>query len=357
MLHTMGLIQIVMQSQNSVASDRYYLSTDNSYTWTVGTSTVTSSSTYTNNTPQPYKSGTTHYYISQPGQQVNFSTISTATGLNSNLTAVNNSWSGNATTTSGKFSSVSFSMSTFAYLRNNSYTLAVKDVFYSTGAISKPTALYSDLQPIGIVGYVGNDHVSEKNYFTAKGKQAHGLVVALKTAARGHYWCNSSYVNSDVSSIPNLTSASQATTANYLSGYNFTQATKNSVYIMPKAALDYGNTAANRAPATTTGWFLPSVGQWYYVSRQMLGVTKSFSDFTTLYGVGNTREKFDNALSVVGEGNYQPCTGWHWTSSEAGSSTPLKIVDCILGSDDISFLQPGKYYAGSEGTARSFLAF
>ena len=298
--------------------------------------------------------GTTHYYVTQAGVETSFAASSSQTGFNSTLVAINNSWSGNITISSGAASALSFTIPSFSYISNNSYTLAVKDVFYSNGAISKPTSLYSGFQPIGIVGYVGNDNVSEKNFFTAKSRQAHGLVVALKKAAKGNYWCASAYVNSDVNAIPNLTTAAQATTASYLSGYNFTQAAKT--YIMPKAALDYGNTVANRAPTTTTGWFLPSVGQWYYVSKQMLDVNKSF-DFVTLSNVGNTIGKFNNALAVVGDGNYEACDGWHWTSSESGSSTPLTIVDCILGTNEISFLRPAKYYAGSQGTCRAFLAF
>ena len=349
----MGLITIAMQTQSSVVSNRYYLSTDNTYVWTHGTSSVTSSSTYSSNA-KPYKPNSTHYYISRPGTETLFTTSSSQTGYNSSLTAINNSWSASITGSSGVVSMLAFSIPTFAYLTNSSYTLAVKDVFYSNGAISKPNSVYSDYQPIGIVGYVGNDDVAEKSYFTSRGRQAHGLVVALKKAAKGNYWCPSAYVNSDVAAIPNLTAASQATTAAYLSGYTFTQATKT--YNMPKAAIDYGAVAANSAPSTTTGWFLPSVGQWYYVSVKMLGVNKSFN-FASLTGVGNNLGKFNDALAVVGEGKYEPCDGWHWTTSESGSTTPLKIVDCILGNDEISFLLPGKYYSSSQGTCRAFLAF
>lgn len=157
-----------------------------------------------------------------------------------------------------------------------SYTeknLLVGDVYFSDGTWSRNTV--SDKTPIGIV--VSTDPTyCEKAYNT---KFGHGLVMALNNASdetnnyiSGHEtkspaWCTAASGKSGTSIMTNLTNTVGNMILDASGMANFAKVTVlGATYTeanFPAFWLAANYTPAAPVDVTTTGWFLPSMGQWY----------------------------------------------------------------------------------------------
>lgn len=137
------------------------------------------------------------------------------------------------------------------------------DYYYSDGTWS--TALDATKTCIGIVFQTAPARIGskEKEVLAAKGiTEPHGLVMALKNAATDVRWNTERHefseltncetkeqCDGDISGLLNYTTVIDYTTANNkLTAYPAFEAVKNYSVM---------------APATSTGWYLPSVGQLY----------------------------------------------------------------------------------------------
>lgn len=100
----------------------------------------------------------------------------------------------------------------------------------------------------------------------------HGLVLAVKNAK----FCNwrNFYSTSELDILPSvMTDLSTAISDNYVSGlynWNIIKDKDNTFSKYPafKAVAEFGKPA----PATSTGWFLPSIGQWWDILMNMSGM-------------------------------------------------------------------------------------
>ena len=183
------------------------------------------------------------------------------------------------------------------------YTLEVGDIYYTNGALTHQDYDLETIQPIGIVGYLGNDYWTEKD--TKKPKiGGHALVMSLKTI--GSYCWNSAnnYGGRPQYSLVKITSSASQ---NNGSGYNETKllVSYGSAFAAANAAFDYNSEC--KLPQNTTGWFLPSGGQFYAIAIG-LGKYTGTSNFGYEYEFVNdvVLSRIQSALKKVGDDNYTP---------------------------------------------------
>lgn len=183
------------------------------------------------------------------------------------------------------------------------YTLEVGDIYYTNGALTHQNYDLETIQPIGIVGYLGNNYWTEKD--TKKPKiGGHALVMSLKTI--GSYCWNSAnnYGGRPQLYVENMTSSALQSNG---SGYNETKllASYGSAFAAANAAFDYNSEC--KLPQNTTGWFLPSGGQFYAIAIG-LGKYTGTSNFVYEYEFVNdvVLSRIQSALKKVGDDNYTP---------------------------------------------------
>ena len=277
MAHKMGLVCIPMITQSDVTKDRYYLSGETDYNWITGTTSVTSSSSYSGNIP--YMPDNKHYFVAKPGP-TSFATTSSQTGFSSTLSSVDNSWSsGTITVAGGMVSNVSISMSTFAYITNNSYTIAIGDVLYQDGALSHyGSSVYTDHTPIALLF---STTTSTLDYNT--NKWTHGYAMALKDAGTAAWYTSNTGLPTGeaVGSTPNLYKTS-------IDGYKHTVALKNTGNSAAAVTAWNYNVSVDKTIITNfnpSNWYLPSSGQWYSIFINLAGMTEaSFTPQSNLWG-------------------------------------------------------------------------
>ena len=362
--HAMGLADITLGSKT--VPNTYHLSTYSEYTWTHGTTTIHAVASVSGR--NLYKVADYHYVtIVKPGQATSFSCGSTSDA---------DAWT-EAVLVSPADNAIDKGIATSKRTAISiAHTLAVGDIYYSDGAITKPkpedisAARANGKTPIGVIGYLGNNKWTESG--TESGYGGHALVMCLKNIGStsttdmgsGYRWYSS---NEDCqrTKVDTGDKIRGSSDKDYGSGYKETK-----VLVANGSAFEAANAAKNYTslPAPTnkcTGWFLPSAGQYYAVMSQLGGGIKPdnweinvfFENMTTVSGNINA------ALSKVGPDQYteffQGTNTWAWTSSEFSSTGAVIFdsgVDDSKGSGSVRFGGSG---AGMTGTrpVRPFLAF
>ena len=187
----------------------------------------------------------------------------------------------------------------------------VGDYYYADGTWS--TALDATKACIGIVFQTAPARIGskEKEVLAIKGiAEPHGLVMAVKNAATGVTWNSENHefselakcvtkeqCDGDISGLLNYTTVIDYTTANNnLTAYPAFEAVKNYSVM---------------APATSTGWYLPSVGQLYDIFANLGNLPGWDSATTNSSGYtwsGQTQlvNRINACLSPLDIGNYDP---------------------------------------------------
>ncbi len=280
-------------------------------------------------------------------------------------------------------------------------------MYYNDGALTHQSEdLASDKTPIGVVGYIAqgdDDYWVEKN--TVKdGIGGHALVICLKTIgstgstkeAQADYAANgfnsakvqayigaykgwgSSGTNAQSTSIrQNSFSKVQASKSNVSgSGYKQTiplwQSSSYPIFIIVYS-YNEEQRKANKVPSKSTGWFLPTTGQFYAILLGLgggnfteSGVSYNSSVPSIFYKRNNSYEHITDpinmALSKVGDLNYTEflykIRNAYWTSSEYTSNFAIHITSGVLygkGIGSVTF--DGYNYKENTRSARPFLAF
>ena len=373
MTHAMGLAEIVLDKRSFTNSICYLVGYEEYPTWN-GTTTSYASSSIKNHTMYGIAD---HRYVSivKPGENSFMSNTD------------KDAWKGEV-----KLSPAANEVkSGTAYNSDNTttphaYTLAVGDIYYSDGAIShqEDDLLKSTLKriPIGIVGYTTMN--GDGNYWTEKGvsgKGGHALVMCLKTIGSTgktsignvYAWYSS---NSDAgrTKVNNKDLLVNSYKQSYGSGYTETDALIQKWGSAAAAAYQAQNYSTLPTPTNSTGWFLPTAGQYYAV---MTTLGAPFSDDWTGIWDGNrsTHPKLgffgnmatvttniNNKLKTVGDSNHTEFFGdigtFEWTSSECSSRRAVNIdagVDNSKGPGSVRFYANGS--ATDRGAVRPFLAF
>ena len=354
MSHQMGLAVINLGQKTHY--DYRHLSTDANFKWVHNQYTVTASSAISANIT-PYKKASTCYVaIQKPAATVVYNTTSTG----------EDKWT---KTLSYKLSADKYLAQEATCSPNNtetSYTMALGDVYYSDGDMSHQSeSLISGKTPIGIVGYIGSNYWTEKNTKSSR-VGGHALVMCLKaigstgTTNEGtrYQWKTS---KTDDGRLKVNTSALivGSSTQSYGSGYTESVAlSKDNAHPAAQAALSY---TTLKAPSTSTGWFLPTAGQYYAIMNAIGGYPSSDWNIDTwVSNMTMVTFKVNTALRTVGANNYteffQANSSFEWTSTKFSDTYAIDIdsgVDDGKGPGSVRF----DYNTLGDRPVRPFLAF
>lgn len=360
MEHAMGLA--VLNRESKSVPKHYILSGYPSYTWDNGTTTLIPNATLSNGQKLYATTNTQGVKVIPPSAESTFS--STSIG--------DDAWSGDVKITAAANGVGTGTAKIQATKVDNYYTMAVGDIYYSDGAITKPedisAARANGKTPIGVIGYLGKNKWTESG--TGSGYGGHALVLCLRNIGSngttdmgsGYRWYSS---NEDChrTKVDTGDKIRGSSDKDYGSGYKETKdlVAKGSAFEAANAAKNYTSLPAptNRC----TGWFLPSAGQYYAVMSQ-LGGGISPDDWEINAFFGNMRTvsgKINAALSKVGANQYteffQGTNTWAWTSSEYSSTYAVDVdsgVNNSKGSGSVRFGYDGKT---NWIPVRPFLAF
>lgn len=157
--------------------------------------------------------------------------------------------------------------------RTLDYRPQLGDPFWSDGTYGRLRHPDSHASIVGIVVYVNNHG---RSYVSADLENAiteqdagygHGLVMALKNAEVRVSWKGSADNRACLDENHRVTSPSEAMSVGAMSGISNTNAMINVMGANANSAASRARNYANVAPVSTdhtSGWFLPSIGQWIY---------------------------------------------------------------------------------------------
>ena len=160
--------------------------------------------------------------------------------------------------------------------RNNKYTInrtikfqpQLGDPYWSDGLYGRFQHADPNARIVGIIVYVNHnyddpDKAAIDDAITEKAAgYGHGLVMALKNAVEGVKWSEST-TDREQCTETLITKPAQTIAATNLSGLKNT----NAILTKPEGAVSAASKAKAynvSVPESTTGWFLPSIGQWIY---------------------------------------------------------------------------------------------
>lgn len=258
------------------------------------------------------------------------------------------------------------------------YTIQLGDIFFNDGSIThdlKDVEISEDHCPVGIVVYLAKDNgVDDKlDYWVETNTKnanvgGHGLVMCLKTIGStgptnfsNNYAWYSSDTDAGLTKVNSKDLVVNSKNQPYGSGYTNTNYLINKWGVAAAAAYWAKNYKELPAPsAKCTGWFLPSVGQ-YYAALSQLGGGGMSSDWNFEIYI-NVTTKINDMLEKVGGSDYtyffQKNYIMTWTSSEYSSYHAVTIrsgIDYYTGSGSVRFYpDAGKT---PQRPVRPFLAF
>ncbi len=245
--------------------------------------------------------------------------------------------------------------------------LAIGDIVCSDGTIyAAANAAYvatAHKTPIGIIAYV-NDGSAIGDAATEKGlgrfptkSQGRALVMCLKNSSNGAQWRTT---NTTFGTIYTNTDASYTTTTFY-PGWQRTHDMNSTEF--PAAYSAYNYTALT-APSNTTGWFLPSSGQWKLMISKLTPFQALTQEGSWSYNVNHayTSQYLASLMDayLAPAGNYDAIRivdsteYFYWTSSEYTSDYGSRIdmpKDGTLGFNMLHAARTYSYYV------RPILAF
>lgn len=236
---------------------------------------------------------------------------------------------------------------------------AVGDIYYSDGTYSNN--YYASKTPIGIIVSTNPVYCESVNGY------GHGLVMALTEASTGCSWG----VNGTDESLGNKTNlalyyadASGLSNTKAIAGAHTLSTTDQTGYpAFYYAYVAYKGTVP--APASSSGWFLPSEGQWWEAMENAVskngissfGLTSKHNDTSSVsYSNSTDQTNAYNSLNKL-MSNYNTLVYTvlnnirYWSSSEYDRSNGCRVY---FNNDDPFIGLNGKQYTYY---ARSFLAF
>ena len=273
------------------------------------------------------------------------------------------------------------------------YTLEVGDIYYTNGALTHQNYDLETIQPIGIVGYITMNN--DGNYWTEKntrtdGIGGHALVMCLRAIgstgstqeARDDYKKNGlngikvkAYIGTELLFYPSWTyfntaiMRSQSEVINsknyeYGSGYCLTQHILQVGKEQAQASYAASHYTELKAPTNSTGWFVPTFGQFYALlnslGEPLSGNWNIPNIYTTGYSISNASaivKQINKRIEIVGDLYYTEFFGEipvnYWTTNEArGQDNPGLSSN---GAFSFSFSLPDKNH--KDFRVRPFLAF
>ena len=259
----------------------------------------------------------------------------------------------------------------------------LRRVYYADGTMvwddvkPEPSLVNPDTQQsrsiIGIIFTTDTDRMgeAEKQALSGMGTEPHGLVISTSAAnyGNGYAWCLYPVDETEIG-IPNVMDYVSCNAD--INGYYYNQQIRSGrdtdyslgLYPAFMAAEDFAEEAAGPAEGTkTTGWYLPSVGQWFDVLRNLGGINvddgdgsymvMSSTDFMWM-DVGDVPQALNDMMeNVPDESKVLYNAGDVWTSSAVSQSHARSLF-----LDNFGFLRgSAKSKTSSSGQVRCVLAF
>lgn len=252
------------------------------------------------------------------------------------------------------------------------HELMAGDFFLADGNIlpkDSDEAIVGASDVIGIVFQTDPERIgdAEKN---ALGGKLHALVVATKTVQQNNYfaWYSNGdiyerdeteigFMNSysddpyeafslsdmDINGFLNTSAIRQYRTEDYESGY----------YGAFKAAVDFESEAGGPSPEiATTGWYLPTAGQFFDIIRNLAGVTLDDGDGFVGYSLasfawenkGDVILSLNEAMGAVAEDDKVEfkSSGYYWTASSTLDGE-ARYIGLVYGGTNVTCVSTYKY--------------
>ncbi|WP_455635668.1 fimbrillin family protein [Parabacteroides sp.] len=374
-VHKMSLIEITLPVQI------YTTGGDSPYEYSspvIGaTFSVASGGNRQNVTPYPMGGGVYRYIVSAGGSHTVSGEFQTADGKTI------------------EYSKVSLSLSVGFYKRLDvSYDgapsenpqvrpLAVGDYYYSDGRICPGNV--SNPPSEGCIGIIFSTEVSRigeaaKEALLEKGVTTpHGLVMALTNASEGCRWGDytkdengnneqgeepfQKYTDKANKMYQNVDGYAEThwIIDTYGSNNNTLQNTYSAFYHASRYSTSDSSTERYAAPGNTTGWFIPGIGQWWDILRnlgEVSGLDNKKEDTSTTYveipsGVSTAVSKMNKYLEKITDATQFSQGSYFWSSSEYSSSRACYVN---FYSDGTLYLSNGDK-RNAYGRVRCVLAF
>ena len=317
MAHAMGLADITRETKT--LPHRYTLSGYTSYTWTNGSTTVTASNSLKDSRK---------FYDVTSDRGVMIVPPATTTSFNSTSTD-NDAWSETVSITAAVNAiGTGTAKLKLSEIDKGTYTMALGDIYYSDGAMTHQSdALASGKTPIGVVGYIaqGNDDYWVEKNTDGKGHGGHALVMCVKHIGSktsddfgSTFAWKTTYPEKNRPFITTIEQIRASSSNENGSGLIQSNAINTPEYPAAYAALHYTDLPA---PASkSTGWFLPTIGQYYAICKQLGGgeIDKFWPSFPS--DGSKVITKIQQTLTKVGKDNY---TDFYQTDYETVWSSSL----------------------------------
>ena len=228
--------------------------------------------------------------------------------------------------------------------------LQLGDIIYADGSWSRNNALDNTKTAVGVVVYVASssgDAACEAGKTCRSGSgtvTGKVLVMSLQDVSGTKAWFTANSTDHDNTLFPNCNNNKSTASSDYR-GYEKTKqmATKTGecashTHAAATEAWNYVPTGATSSSAYlngSTGWFLPSIGQWFKVFQAMAGaasVSTTVPDAGSWSGSGTVATKLSTYITNAG-GNASTLVGnnRYWSSSEY-SGTTAQYVTWYTGS-------------------------
>ncbi|MDN5554776.1 DUF4906 domain-containing protein [Prevotella sp.] len=245
------------------------------------------------------------------------------------------------------------------------YTATVPDQGVRSGAVIGTATpgdyLYSDgttgrTLDKTVIGIVFSNQLSSAEY--AKG-YTHGYVLALKDVSTSTCAYQSSNSDAGLTKVQNFTAYYNDINAGYYGTFALHYDNSNATYPAWQAAYNYiakDKNGINVAlPSGTSGWYLPSAGQWWDICANLgkvdlTGMQNSSSGIGNVYSGSTAIANVNNAISAAG-GTPLITNNYYCSASEYDST------DAVYVGFSSSGMMMGHTYKFTQRYARSVLAF
>ncbi|MDY3068155.1 MAG: fimbrillin family protein [Parabacteroides sp.] len=334
MEHQMGLVVVELPTE-AEQTFTYKLSTDASYTWEGVKITSVSCTDVQLNSQNALSVDGKYRYLVKPGTDDISGSFSMASESKT-FTCT-----GSSGISAGSYKTYKVSAKITAK-GEETHTLAFGDFFMRDGSILKGSDYSSDRKIpnpencIGIVFSVDQSRIgsAEGEALLSKGVSTpHGLVMALTDASTSAQWKTSNdgnHVTAECTTRDNCKADISG-----LQNYNEVKKYDSDFSAFPAfAAAETYNTTVKVSSLKTTGWFLPSIGQWWDILANLGNSDFSNSNGSTTGDIGWGDYQGSKAVSAInvhlnkiGGGNVNQISSGteYWTSSEYDSSNARNV--------------------------------
>lgn len=230
-------------------------------------------------------------------------------------------------------------------------------ILYADGSWTR--RLDKNRTPVGIIFSTTTSEADQARGWTK------GYALALRNAASEIKWAVAPAANQ---AGDHYTSADSLGFQTDKDGYTHTQtliAQGSGKYPAADAAVSYAATV----PAGTSGWYLPSSGQWFDICVNLGGMPQQMPRVGNTEGYWNDPQcvssclsRINEYLSLSGAANYEPITVasgdylWFWASSESSSEQAYAVFfdqDQLV----VEIAPYFKHYGFSSNRVRPVIAF